>query len=175
MTLIPAWVSNYTHYNVWMWNYLSWKWISDFKPSSTWHVITYPCWDFKLIHVSKGAQGVDKSSMHPSPIQGAFNLNATNINMYIYDAIFDEFGSGNVLLPNGTNTLPNPKLVMNQFQRSDEISLKSSTLIFNSIFNAFEYVVCKTPSPWNFNISTHQSMRVGNMLGFIMTRYQASW
>ena len=40
-------------------------------------MVTYPCWDFKLIHVSKGAQGVHKSSMHPSPIQGAFNLNAT--------------------------------------------------------------------------------------------------
>ena len=30
-----------------------WEWISYFIPHFTGHVITYPCWDYKLIHVSK--------------------------------------------------------------------------------------------------------------------------
>ena len=55
-TLIPAWISNYTHYNVWdeiTYPFLNfngatvevYEWISNFIPHFTMHVITYPCWD----------------------------------------------------------------------------------------------------------------------------------
>ena len=30
-----------------------WEWISNFNPHFIWHVITYPCWNVDLIHVSK--------------------------------------------------------------------------------------------------------------------------
>ena len=56
LTLIPAWISNYSHYNVWdeiiypfpNFNGCTvdvWEWISNFIPNLTDHVITYPCWD----------------------------------------------------------------------------------------------------------------------------------
>ena len=56
LTLIPAWISNYTHYNVWdeiTYLFLNfngatvevYEWISNFIPHFTEHVITYPCWD----------------------------------------------------------------------------------------------------------------------------------
>ena len=56
LTLIPTWISNYTHYNVWdeiTYPFLNfngatvevWEWISNFIPHFTGHVITYPCWD----------------------------------------------------------------------------------------------------------------------------------
>ena len=62
LTLIPAWISNHIHYNVWdevtypFTNFNRevievWGWICNFIPHFAGHVITYPCWDEKLIHV----------------------------------------------------------------------------------------------------------------------------
>ena len=57
VTLLPTWISNRIHYNVWNeWNYLTiinfnsaaggvWEWISNFIPHFAGHVITYPWWD----------------------------------------------------------------------------------------------------------------------------------
>ena len=56
LTLIPAWISNYIHYDVGdeiTYPFLNFdsatvevkKVISDFIPRFTRHVITYPCWD----------------------------------------------------------------------------------------------------------------------------------
>ena len=52
-TLIPAWISNYTHHKVWdkitypFPNFIEvWEWISNFIPHFTGHAITYPCRDF---------------------------------------------------------------------------------------------------------------------------------
>ena len=53
LALIPAWISNYIHNNVWdemtypFWNFYDctvevWEWISNFIPHFTGHVITYP-------------------------------------------------------------------------------------------------------------------------------------
>ena len=53
---IPAWISNYTHYNVWdeiTYPFLNFngatvevsEWIGNFIPHFIGHVITYPCWD----------------------------------------------------------------------------------------------------------------------------------
>ena len=47
LTLIPAWISNYTHYEV-LYEITCatvevWEWISNFIPHFTGHVITYPC------------------------------------------------------------------------------------------------------------------------------------
>ena len=47
------WISNYTHYKVWdeiIYHFQTsmvevWKWISNFIPHFTEHMITYPCWD----------------------------------------------------------------------------------------------------------------------------------
>ena len=56
LTLIPSWIINYIHYN--MWDEITypfpnfngatvevWKWISNFTPHFIGRVITYPCWD----------------------------------------------------------------------------------------------------------------------------------
>ena len=54
LTLIPAWISNYTHYNVWdemTYPFLNFKdatvevseWINNFISHFTGYVITYPC------------------------------------------------------------------------------------------------------------------------------------
>ena len=56
LTLIPAWISNYTHYKVWdeitdtapnfnVYAVKVWEWISNFIQHFTMHMITYPCWD----------------------------------------------------------------------------------------------------------------------------------
>ena len=56
LTLIPAWVSNHIHYQVWdeitypFPNFNSctvevWEWISNFIPHSPGCIITNPCWD----------------------------------------------------------------------------------------------------------------------------------
>ena len=56
LTLIPAWISNYTDYNVRdeiTYPFLNfngatvevWEWISNFTPCFTEHMIIYPCWD----------------------------------------------------------------------------------------------------------------------------------
>ena len=53
---IPAWISNYIHYQVWdeitypFPNFNSttvevWEWKRNFIPHFTGHVMTYPCWD----------------------------------------------------------------------------------------------------------------------------------
>ena len=53
--LIPAWISDSTHYKVWdeitypfpNFNDVAvevWEWISHFIPDFTEHLITYPCW-----------------------------------------------------------------------------------------------------------------------------------
>ena len=34
-----------------------WEWISNFNPHFIGHVLTYPCWDLSLIHVSKTGPG----------------------------------------------------------------------------------------------------------------------
>ena len=55
-TLIPAWTSNYIHYNVWdeiihpfpNFNGCTvdiWELISNYIPHFTGYVITFPCWD----------------------------------------------------------------------------------------------------------------------------------
>ena len=56
LTLMPAWMSNYIHYE--MWDEITflfpnfngctievWEWIHNFIPHFTGHVITYPYWD----------------------------------------------------------------------------------------------------------------------------------
>ena len=61
-------MSNCIHHNVWdgmlypFPNFSSctievWEWISNFISHFTGHVITYPCWDLKLKHVSKRGPG----------------------------------------------------------------------------------------------------------------------
>ena len=56
LTLIPAWVSYYIHYQVYdeitytFPNFIGtaievWEWIINFIPHFTGHMITYPCWD----------------------------------------------------------------------------------------------------------------------------------
>ena len=56
LTLIAAWISNYTHYNVWdeiTYPFLNfngatvevYQWISNFILQFIMDVITYPCWD----------------------------------------------------------------------------------------------------------------------------------
>ena len=56
LTLISAWMSNHTHYNVWdaiTYPFLNfngatvevYKWISNCIPHFSGHVIMYPCWD----------------------------------------------------------------------------------------------------------------------------------
>ena len=56
LTLIPMWISNYIHYELWdkitypfpNFNCAAvevWEWISNFMPYFTGHVITYPYWD----------------------------------------------------------------------------------------------------------------------------------
>ena len=56
LTLIPAWINNYTHYKVWdeitypFPNFNGgtvevWEWINNFTPHFTGHVITYPWQD----------------------------------------------------------------------------------------------------------------------------------
>ena len=56
LTLIPAWVSYYIHYQVYdeiiytFPNFIGtaievWEWIINFIPHFTVHIITYPCWD----------------------------------------------------------------------------------------------------------------------------------
>ena len=56
LALIPAWVNNYIHYNVWdeitypFPNFKGciievWEWIRNFILHFIWCVITYPCWD----------------------------------------------------------------------------------------------------------------------------------
>ena len=56
LTLIPAWISKYTHYEVWdkiTYPFVNfngatvevWERISNFILHLTGHVITYPCWD----------------------------------------------------------------------------------------------------------------------------------
>ena len=54
LTLIPTWISNYSHYEVWdeiTYLFLNfngavnkvWEWLSDFIPHFPGHVIIYPC------------------------------------------------------------------------------------------------------------------------------------
>ena len=56
LNLISAWISNYTHYNVWdeiAYSFLNfngetddvWEWIRNFISHFTGYVITYPCCD----------------------------------------------------------------------------------------------------------------------------------
>ena len=56
VNLIPAWMSNYIHYEVWdeiMYAFPNikgatievWEWINNFILHFTGHLITYPCWD----------------------------------------------------------------------------------------------------------------------------------
>ena len=56
LTLIPAWISNYIHYDVWdeiAYPFPNgngctvevWEWMGKFIPYFTGHVITYPCCD----------------------------------------------------------------------------------------------------------------------------------
>ena len=64
LTLIPTWIDNYIGYNVWYettYQFLNsngetidvWEWICNFIPHFTGYVITYPCWDLKLIDAFK--------------------------------------------------------------------------------------------------------------------------
>ena len=70
LTLIPAWISNYIHYNVWdeitspfpNFNGCTvevWEWISNLIPHITRHVIIYPCWDsiYDTAYSSNGQSG----------------------------------------------------------------------------------------------------------------------
>ena len=69
LILIPAWINNYTHY-VW-WNYLT-KLLAllhfgnglVIPPQFIAHVITYPCWTFKLIRVSKRGPGLHSDKLN---------------------------------------------------------------------------------------------------------------
>ena len=65
LTLIPAWMTNYTHYKVWdeitypfpNFNGCTvevWEWISSLIPHFTVHVITYSCWDKSWTMLVKG-------------------------------------------------------------------------------------------------------------------------
>ena len=64
LTLIPAWISNRIHYNVWdeiTYPFLNFngatveihQWISNFIPHFSGHAIASPCWLLKLNHVCK--------------------------------------------------------------------------------------------------------------------------
>ena len=63
--LIPAWINNHIHYEVWAENIYPfsnfnstgieiWEWISNFVPQSTEHVIIYPCWDQSYSVLERG-------------------------------------------------------------------------------------------------------------------------
>ena len=66
LTSVPTWISNYIHYIVWDeitypfpdFNGVTiegWEWISKFTQRFPGHVITYPCWDWSLTMLVKGA------------------------------------------------------------------------------------------------------------------------
>ena len=70
LTLIPAWISNYIHYNVWAeinFPFLNpngatievQEWINNFILHFSGYVITYQCLGLKLIHVSERVPGLD--------------------------------------------------------------------------------------------------------------------
>ena len=69
LTLIPAWISNLTHYKVWYeitypipnFNGATvevWEWISNFTQHFTGHVIAYPFWDWSSTMLVKGVTDV---------------------------------------------------------------------------------------------------------------------
>ena len=82
LTLISAWISNHMPNKVWVEiTYLFpnfngatvevWEWISNFIPHFTMDVVTYPYWDLKLNHVSKG----DPSLTAPHPFLRCYREN----------------------------------------------------------------------------------------------------
>ena len=67
LTLIPAWINDYIHYNVWdgiIYPFTNfncctvevWKWISNFICHVIGQVITYPCWSTCSPFAKEGVQ-----------------------------------------------------------------------------------------------------------------------